>query len=391
MNREEFISYIKKPASLDKSSLIEINELLEEFPYFQSGHLLFLKNLHKLDHIRFGGQLKKSAAFVANREILYRLLFDYNEPQIDTSVDKNTISQESQEPPIQEEAALKDPEILYKEKQEAKDEIDTKKVDEEPVPDAIVEEISKTEETLEPTDEPRSKEDLAAELKKRLQEIKESGKKEIEQEFKTSEDNTDDILQLSDEQIVDDTEQIKSSKQVIAKENPVTSDLLDLESEVNSSSTQDLPPESPNNNQEKTEDNTSEKKNLNSEIISTETHSFSSWLNLLNTSEPTESIELTRNTESPNQRQLEIIDKFIEDNPRITPAQEKSKKAVDIADKSVEENEGLFTETLARIYVKQGYYSKSLFIYKKLSLKFPEKSSYFAAQIKKIEDRINEL
>ena len=83
MNREEFISYIKDPARLDKSSLSEINELLEEFPYFQSGHLLFLKNLHKLDHIRFAGQLKKSALFVANREILYRLLFDNNDTQVE--------------------------------------------------------------------------------------------------------------------------------------------------------------------------------------------------------------------------------------------------------------------------------------------------------------------
>ncbi|MCK5080440.1 MAG: tetratricopeptide repeat protein, partial [Bacteroidales bacterium] len=39
---------------------------------------------------------------------------------------------------------------------------------------------------------------------------------------------------------------------------------------------------------------------------------------------------------------------------------------------------------MGTVYFDQGNYEKAINIYRKLSLKFPEKSSYFAAQIEKI-------
>jgi hypothetical protein len=87
--------------------------------------------------------------------------------------------------------------------------------------------------------------------------------------------------------------------------------------------------------------------------------------------------------------QLDLIDKFIIANPRIEP--NKDKTAVPNTDLSVpfvEEHGGFVTETLAKIYIGQGYYSKAMDIYEKLSLKFPEKSSYFASQIEKVKEYI---
>lgn len=53
-----------------------------------------------------------------------------------------------------------------------------------------------------------------------------------------------------------------------------------------------------------------------------------------------------------------------------------------------EEDDSCFTETLAKIYVKQQRYSKALEIIKKLSLKYPEKNIYFADQIRFLEKLI---
>ena len=89
------------------------------------------------------------------------------------------------------------------------------------------------------------------------------------------------------------------------------------------------------------------------------------------------------------QLQSELIDRFIIANPRIEPSREKSNVQSEDISKPFIEEEGCFvTETLARIYVNQGYYSKAIDIYEKLSLKFPEKSSYFASQIEKVKEYI---
>ncbi len=51
-------------------------------------------------------------------------------------------------------------------------------------------------------------------------------------------------------------------------------------------------------------------------------------------------------------------------------------------------SEGFFTETLARIYIKQGRYSKALEIIKRLNLIYPKKNAYFADQIRFLEKLI---
>jgi hypothetical protein len=55
---------------------------------------------------------------------------------------------------------------------------------------------------------------------------------------------------------------------------------------------------------------------------------------------------------------------------------------------SVLEDENLVTETLAKIYVLQGNNPKAIRSYEILSLKFPEKSAYFASLIKDLKNNV---
>jgi hypothetical protein len=93
--------------------------------------------------------------------------------------------------------------------------------------------------------------------------------------------------------------------------------------------------------------------------------------------------------EQEKPRHLNLIDDFIQKQPKIVPPSENKEPQADISIQSISENQDLITDTLAKIYIKQGLYEKALLAYEKLSLKYPEKNIYFAGQIKMIKQFIN--
>jgi hypothetical protein len=80
-----------------------------------------------------------------------------------------------------------------------------------------------------------------------------------------------------------------------------------------------------------------------------------------------------------------LIDRFIEAQPKIGKLRDVEAPVEDWARESVLEDPTLVTETMARIYAKQGKIAKARKAYRHLSLKFPAKSTYFAAQLKKLD------
>jgi len=93
----------------------------------------------------------------------------------------------------------------------------------------------------------------------------------------------------------------------------------------------------------------------------------------------------------PLESKIEIIDSFLEKNPKINTQIEKGDEdtILNLASDNLFNQSELMTETLAKIYVKQKKIKKAIYAYKILSLKYPEKSSLFANRIKKLQNKKN--
>ncbi len=130
------------------------------------------------------------------------------------------------------------------------------------------------------------------------------------------------------------------------------------------------------------------------EFSKTETHSFTEWLKItsfkpiVRTEEATDLNAEEKSQDSDNlnsiDKKFELIDKFLSSNPKIVPTKEPV-SSVNLAKTQMVQNDGLMTETLARIYLEQKNYDKAIQSYKILSLKYPEKSGFFADQIKAVK------
>jgi len=91
------------------------------------------------------------------------------------------------------------------------------------------------------------------------------------------------------------------------------------------------------------------------------------------------------NNEKPTlEDKFKLIDSFISNTQKIVP-DKNSKNNIDLSEISWTSSDELMTETLAKVFVKQQKYTKALQAYQILGLKYPEKNSFFADQIKEIK------
>lgn len=101
MNRNDFITYIQHPDKLTAESSANLSGLIQDFPYFQTAHLLYTKNLFNQNSIHYNHQLKIAAAYSGDRKVLYNLIHSRNKSVLIEEKRKDKASEKTVEMPVE--------------------------------------------------------------------------------------------------------------------------------------------------------------------------------------------------------------------------------------------------------------------------------------------------
>src|SRR5680860_437085 len=79
MNLKDFTYLLQHPDKVvSPIQTNQLEEVLEEFPYFQAGRSLQLKGLKSLNSLKYNNALKLTAAYTADREVLFDFITSKN-------------------------------------------------------------------------------------------------------------------------------------------------------------------------------------------------------------------------------------------------------------------------------------------------------------------------
>ena len=263
MNLIEFTKIISDPSSISKGQTKGLDQILEEYPFFQSAHFLRLYALKKQRSFRYNDALKKTAAYTTDRELLFNYI---------TNFDFELLASSSE---------VHEPESLDSIETVEGSSVKMHRTSEVPVP---------------------------------------SGASEHPEETESTEERSE------------------------AEKNLGIGTPLDFKSD--------------------------------------ETYSFGEWLQLSQL-KPIDRTESEGGTRKKSKSNLDLINDFIAKRPRIQPPEDDNYD--DLALESSTENQQLMTETLAHVYLEQKKYEKAIAAFTVLSLKYPEKSSFFADRIEAVK------
>jgi hypothetical protein len=347
MDRSLLQDWIRNSGKMDRNSHRELKNLIDQYPYFQTAHLLFLKNLHDNQSIRFKEELRNSALHIPDRRQLYLLIQDQIKIQSRSeNIEKIVVGSEKEELVLQnelEEVQVNDVDEIITEKKQLVSEIKHEESD------GLI--------------------DFSYELEHVNSEVS----------WEDESDDKPEVLQAANDEILEFTDSEEKKEDIVepaeVKEKLSDSDLLVAATEVyhigfggNLYTLSDEP---------KAEEAVSNKR---------ENHTFTDWMTVVDKNPKSEEIDEDLNSAKEKVKKgNNLIDYFIQNEPRINRSIKVVEKQEDISLGSLEDKDGFISETLASIYVKQKLFDKAIAVYDKLVLKNPEKNVYFASQIEIIE------
>lgn len=415
MNSWQFYQYTQYPDNLNLHDEVQLRGLIKDYPYFQAAHLLLAKCLKNQDNYSFEKQLKLAALYAPNRSLLYSLLKSASKPVMIEAI-AFPIAETVTEPIEQEAEPIEVIEEVIVVAAETVEEIPEEKT--ESIIETEAEIITETETpiTAKTSDIPAELETLAPELPEGVIYITETITSEtIEEQTIITDSVVEEIIEneiiisniITEELIIaDETIAADTFTEELIIEDITTGDIIVEETII-----EELPSK------------IEEEAVIIDEPIVEEPiaqRAFTDWLKQTSSSgtsvflgdvndnstlkQPeTNYVIPSQSSEKINEQSLlsiakqepiqppkptfsdEILEKFIASNPTISRPKTEFFNPSKAAKKSLEPDENLATETLAKIALKQNNYLKAIKIYEKLSLRFPEKFTIFATQIKKIK------
>lgn len=442
MNKEQFLKYCSDFSLLNSKSLEDISALIEEFPYFQTARILYAKNLNSLKDVRFENKLRNTVVYVPDRKHLVRLINLKNLPENEITfidepklVDQDIQIEETkqEEPaeiqPVNQEIEVKQEEII--ETPQVSQEVETKEVKQEEIADkqqtvqAVEIEETKQEEVVEIHDisseikEEEVTENILPEFTNDVQTVDEAPNDEklVEKEPTQQEDYSEDLSETDRLKSIiearlrelginekvrignEETEEIKQESTVNQQVNQ-KNQVEEIEEDVviNQQISEEIKEEASENifidfSYDAKKIDKSINKNNGFELLDfdfeIEKDAILEHQNKKTDAKDYDILEnFSQKTTNNKPEKINLIDKFLAENPRIIPDKEYVSDN-SLASKSLHiDDSDLFSETLAKIYIKQEHFEKAILTYEKLCLKYPEKSIYFVGQIEKIKELI---
>ncbi len=363
---------VAKQNSSSKAQLAELDELIAKYPWFSVAHLLKAKGMMQGNDPDYPEQLQRASVHVNDRQVLFDFLHDHGAssgvdpaqiqdpepvvatPEIEVVEEEIKIepSANDQVQPLQKDPIVADRVIVEEDIQERASEepelvpvIESPKVEEfeiDPPAPVLIQEVETQEVEEEILDELlQPSANVVEEVPRKVEEVD----PELEKDILTGA-----VSRIIEKEVQESVEEERASTKVGNISAPELDDEADL---------------------------------------SPFARRLLSGAAKIGYGAPMEHDAAPLNVEdrkelNQNLTSDELVEAFIRSSPRITPSRAPEYSSSDLAKQSLIEDDSFVTETMAKIYAQQGKIEKAKKAYKLLSLKYPEKSIYFALQLKKL-------